>query len=279
MARATEASDNVRPMEAAFFDLDKTIIARAGSLALSRTFMREGLIGRGTLLKSMYAQLVFQLMGADEDKMDRMRAEAAKLTAGWEVEKVRSVVAEVLEELISPLMYAEALELIHDHRAAGRLVCIVSSSPEEVVEPLAEMLHVDRWIATKPGISEGLYTGDLDFYCYGPNKADAIRDLAVELGIDLEGSFSYSDSVTDLPMLEVVGHPIAVNPDRELRKVALDRGWRIEWFRNPVQLRDRLPHWRRPEVDVSLGLLASGAVVAAVAVAWWMARRNAEKVE
>jgi HAD superfamily hydrolase (TIGR01490 family) len=269
----------VRPMEAAFFDLDKTIIARSGSLALSRTFMREGFIGRGTLLKSLYAQFVFQLMGADEDKMDRMRAEAAKLTAGWEVEKVRSVVAEVLEELISPLMYAEALELIHDHRAAGRLVCIVSSSPEEIVEPLARMLHVDRWIATKPGITDGLYTGELDFYCYGPQKADAIRDLASDLGVDLEGSFSYSDSVTDLPMLEVVGHPIAVNPDRELRKVALDRGWQIEWFRNPVQLRDRLPHWRRPEVDVGLGLMAAGVVVTAVAVAWWMARRSAEKVE
>jgi HAD superfamily hydrolase (TIGR01490 family) len=237
------------------------------------------LIGRGTLLKSLYAQFVFQLMGADEDKMDRMRAEAAKLTAGWEVDKVRSVVAEVLEQLISPLMYAEALELIHDHRAAGRLVCIVSSSPEEIVEPLARMLHVDRWIATKPGISEGLYTGELEFYCYGPYKADAIRELAADLGIDLKGSFSYSDSVTDLPMLEVVGHPIVVNPDRELRKVARDRGWQIEWFRNPVLLRDRLPHWRRPEVDVSLGLMAAGAVVAAVAVAWWMARRSAEKVE
>ena len=279
MARATEASDNVHPMEAAFFDLDKTIIARSGSLALSRTFMREGFIGRGTLLKSLYAQLVFQLMGADEDKMDRMRAEAAKLTAGWEVVKVRSVVAEVLEELISPLMYAEALELIHDHRAAGRLVCIVSSSPEEIVEPLAKMLHVDRWIATKPRITEGLYTGELEFYCYGPHKADAMRGLAAELGIDLGGSFSYSDSVTDLPMLEVVGHPIAVNPDRELRKVALDRGWQIEWFRNPVQLRDRLPHLRRPEVDVSLGLMAAGAVVAAAAVAWWVARRSAERVE
>jgi hypothetical protein len=80
-------------------------------------------------------------------------------------------------------------------------------------------------------------------------------------------------------MLEVVGHPIAVNPDRELRKVALDRGWQIEWFRNPVQLRDRLPHWRRPEVDVGLGLMAAGVVVTAVAVAWWMARRSAEKVE
>jgi HAD superfamily hydrolase (TIGR01490 family) len=279
VACATEPGDNTADMEAAFFDLDKTIIARSGSLALSRSFLREGLIGRGTLLKSLYAQLVFQLMGADEDKMDRMRAEAAKLTAGWEVEKVRSVVAEVLEEVVSPLMFAEALELIHDHRAAGRLVCIVSSSPEEIVAPLARMLHVDRWIATKPGISDGIYTGQLEFYCYGPHKADAIRELAEALDIDLAGSFSYSDSITDVPMLEVVGHPIAVNPDRDLRRIALDRGWQIEWFRNPVQLRDRLPHLRRPEIDVGVGLGVAGAVVAAVAVAWWVARRTAERVE
>jgi HAD superfamily hydrolase (TIGR01490 family) len=279
VARITEPGDNIGLVEAAFFDLDKTIIARSGSLALSRSFLREGLIGRGTLLKSMYAQLVFQLMGADEEKMDRMRAEAAKLTAGWAVEKVRRVVTEVLEEVISPLMYAEALALIQEHRAAGRLVCIVSSSPEEVVEPLAKMLQVDRWIATKPAISEGLYTGELDFYCYGPNKAEAMRELAQELDLDLEASFSYSDSITDLPMLELVGNPIAVNPDRELRRVALRRGWRIEWFRNPVQLRDRLPHLRRPEVEVGVGFAAAGAVLAAVAVAWWVVRRNVERID
>ena len=150
-------------MEAAFFDLDKTIVARSSPLALGRTFFKEGLIGRSFLLKSIYAQLIFQLMGADEEKMERMREEAAKLTAGWEAEKVRRVVNEVLEEVISPLIYAEALELIHDHRAAGRLICIVSSSPEEIVEPLAGMLGVDRWIATRPKVVDGKYTGRARF--------------------------------------------------------------------------------------------------------------------
>jgi phosphoserine phosphatase len=92
-------------MEAVFFDLDKTIVARSSPLALGRSFMREGLIGRSTLLKSLYAQLVFQLMGADEQKMERLRAEAAKLSAGWEAEKVRRVVTEVLEEVIQPIIY------------------------------------------------------------------------------------------------------------------------------------------------------------------------------
>ncbi|HYP23435.1 MAG TPA: HAD family hydrolase [Actinomycetota bacterium] len=266
-------------MEAAFFDLDKTIIAKSSPLALGRSFFREGLIGRSFLLKSLYAQLVFALMGADEAKMDRMRVEAAKLTAGWEQEKVRQVVAEVLEEVISPLIYAEALELIHDHRAAGRLVCIVSSSPEEIVEPLANMLRANRFIATKPTIVDGKYTGDLDFYAYGPHKAAAIEELADEMGIDLSGSFAYSDSVTDLPMLEVVGNPVAVNPDKALRKIALEKGWDVEAFRNPVPLRSRLPQLRPPEVSVPGRFVAAAGVAGVAAVAWWWTRRSGSKAE
>lgn len=224
-------------------------------------------------MKSLYAQLMFQLMGADEDKMERMRQEAAKLTAGWEQEKVRAVVTEVLEEVMSPLIYSEALELMHDHRAAGRLVCIVSSSPEEVVEPLAKMLYVDRYIATRPKIIDGKYTGELDFYAYGPHKAEAIRDLAEDLDIDLGGSFAYSDSVTDLPMLEVVGHPVVVNPDKVLRRLATDNGWQIEFFRNPVSIRDRLPRLRTPEVSRNNGV-AAAVVVGAAAAMWWASRRR-----
>jgi HAD superfamily hydrolase (TIGR01490 family) len=261
-------------MEAAFFDLDKTIIARSSPLALGRSFRKQGLISRSSLLKSIYAQLMFHLMGADESKMERMRDEAAKLTQGWEAERVRAVVNEVLEEVITPLIYAEALELVHDHRAAGRLVCIVSSSPEEIVQPLANMLRVDRYIATKPRIVDGLYTGELDFYAYGEHKGVAIRNLAAELEIDLDRSFAYSDSITDVSMLEAVGNPVAVNPDRELRKVALERGWRVETFREPITLRDRLPQIRAPEITLSSGLAAAGAIAGVAVVAWWLARRS-----
>jgi HAD superfamily hydrolase (TIGR01490 family) len=264
-------------MEAAFFDLDKTIVARSSPLALGRTFFKEGLIGRSFLLKSMYAQLIFHLMGADEEKMERMREEAAKLTSGWEAEKVRRVVNEVLEEVISPLIYAEALELIHDHRAAGRLICIVSSSPEEIVEPLAGMLGVDRWIATRPKVVDGRYTGELDFYAYGPHKATAIQNLAEELGIDLAGSFAYTDSDTDLPMLEAVGNPVVVNPDKALRRLAEERGWQIEAFQNPVTLRDRLPQLRAPEMTVVGGLKAAAGVASVAAVAWWVSRRTSAR--
>lgn len=260
-------------VEAAFFDLDKTIVARSSPLALGRSFFKEGLITRSALLKSAYAQLMFQLMGADEGKMERMRREAAKLTEGWEVEKVKRVVTEVLEEVISPLIYAEALELIHDHRAAGRLVCIVSSSPEEIVEPMAKTLQADLWIASQPRVVKGRYTGELDFYAYGERKAEAMQALADVEGVDLQRSFAYSDSSTDLPMLEAVGSPVVVNPDKELRRIADARGWRTEAFRNPIPLRGRLPQLRPSEVApataLGLGFMAAGAVW----LAWWRLRK------
>ena len=261
-------------MEAAFFDLDKTIVARSSPLVLGPSFFREGLIGKSFLLRSMYAQLIFNLVGADEEKMHRMRDEAAKLTAGWEAEKVRRIVDEVLEEVISPLIYAEALELIHDHRAAGRFICIVSSSPEEIVAPLGLMLGVDHWIATRPSIEDGRYTGELEFYAYGPEKAEAIRELALEKGIDLDGSYAYTDSATDLPMLESVGNPVVVNPDRSLRRLAEQKGWTVQTFRNPVTLRSRLPQIRPPELTPAGGAATAAGVAGVALVAWWWSRRS-----
>jgi HAD superfamily hydrolase (TIGR01490 family) len=275
-------------VEAAFFDLDKTIIARSSPLALGRSFFKEGLIGRSFLLKSIYAQLVFHLMGADEGKMERMREEASRLTAGWDQERVKQVVLEVLEDVISPLIYAEALQLMFDHREAGRYICIVSSSPAEIVEPFAEMMRVDHWIASQPEVVDGKFTGQLDFYAYGPHKATAMTKLAEELELDLEGSFAYSDSVTDLPMLEAVGNPVAVNPDKELRRIAVERGWTIEAFQNPVSLRSRFPQIRRPEFkrpefsrpelrrpELSPSNKAWGAagLVGVAAAAWWVTKR------
>lgn len=261
-------------MEAAFFDLDNTIIARSSPLALGRSFFREGLISRTFLLRSIYAQLLFQITGADEGKMEKVREAAAKLTVGWEVERVRQIVTDVLEEVVSPLIYAEALELIHDHRAAGRLIVLVSSSPEEIVEPLAKMLRIDRFIATRARVEDGKYTGELEFYAYGPHKAQAIRALAGDLGIRLEQSYAYSDSVTDMPMLEAVGHPVAVNPDKELRRIALQSDWQTEVFRNPVSLRDRLPHLRRPEASVENGIAAAALIASVALLAWWITKRT-----
>jgi len=273
----SQSSAIIHVVEAAFFDLDKTIIARSSPLALGRSFFREGLIGRSFLLKSLYAQLVFHLMGADEEKMEKMRAEASRLTAGWEQERVKQIVTEVLEEVISPLIYAEALELMHDHRAAGRMIVIVSSSPAEIVEPLADMLRVDRWIATLPKVVDGKYTGDLDFYAYGPHKAAAMEGLAKEINIDLAESYAYSDSFTDLPMLKAVGHAVVVNPDKELRRFAAENEWDVQWFRKPVSIRSRVSQMRPPEMTTTNRAVAGAGLVGIAATAWWLSRRAATK--
>ena len=118
----------------------------------------------------------------------------------------------------------------------------MSASPAEIVEPLATFLAVDDVIATEAKTDpEGRYTGELAFYAYGSNKAEAIRQVAAARGIDLEQSWAYSDSFTDVPMLGAVGRPVVVNPDRGLARVARDRGWEIRPFVEPVRLRDRMP--------------------------------------
>jgi phosphoserine phosphatase len=125
-------------------------------------------------------------------------------------------------------------------------------------------------IATKAKIKDGKYTGELEFYCYGEGKAEMIGKVAAEQMLDLTGSYAYSDSITDLPMLEAVGHPVAVNPDRELRREAERRGWKIRDFRRPVRLRQRLPQVPAPSPGVAV---AVGSVVVAGVVGWLMLRR------
>jgi len=260
-------------MEAAFFDLDKTIIAKSSVLAFGRPFYREGLLSRRAIVRSIYAQVVYMLVGADEEKMEKLRVAMSAMTRGWNRDHVASIVRETLTEVIEPIIYAEALELIDDHHAAGREVVIVSSSPVEVVEPLTEFLGADTAIATRAEVDVvGNYTGELEFYAYGASKAEAIRELAIEHGIDLDGSYAYSDSVTDTPMLETVGHPVAVNPDKELARLARDREWDVRVFARPVRLRDRVPvPPAGPTIALSGALAFAGA---GVAVWWWLRRRE-----
>jgi HAD superfamily hydrolase (TIGR01490 family) len=261
--------------EAAFFDLDKTVIARASEVAFGRPFYREGLISRRMILRGLYGQLVYLYMGADEAKIARMRASMLDLTRGWDQARVQEIVEEALEQIVEPIIYAEALELIAQHRAAGRVVVIVSASPQEIVSPLARYLGVDRAIASRAKLdAQGRYSGEMDYDAFGPAKADAMRQMAGELGLDLEASYAYSDSATDLPMLEAVGHPVVVNPDRELLRVAQNRGWEVRNFVRPVRLRDRVavPH---PGLAAAAG---AAAAAACAAVVWWrLNRRGAYK--
>ena len=250
---------------AAFFDLDKTIIAGSSTLVMGRTLMKDGLISPTTVVKSLYAQVVYQLVGADHEKMEQMRHAAIELTKGWEAERVRRLVRETMETVIAPLAYAEAIDLIGDHQQAGRDVWIISSSGEEIVEPFAEFLRVRDVIATRSGIDDaGCYDGTLEFYAYAGAKATAIRQVADVRGYDLDACFAYSDSITDLPMLSVVGHPVAVNPDRELRAAATAMSWTVRDFHAPVRLRDRLPDVNKPRNEVLAGAVGAMAVGLAV---------------
>ncbi len=256
---------------AAFFDLDKTIIAKSSTLAFSKPFQAGGLISRAAVLRSAYAQFVYLVGGADHDQMEKMRAFMSGLCAGWEVATVREIVAETLHHVVDPLVYDEAVSLIEEHHAAGRDVVIVSTSGSEVVEPIGAMLGADHVVATRLEIAEGRYTGEISYYAYGEEKANAIETLAAERGYDLPRCFGYSDSVTDVPMLAAVGHPHAVNPDRELRRVAASRGWPVLNFSKPVALRSRVS---LPPARPTLAALAIGGAVAGVGVLWVGARRR-----
>lgn len=251
--------------EAAFFDLDKTIIARSSTLIMGRTFFRDGLLSSSTVLKTLYAQAVYQLVGADHERMEQARHAALEMTKGWEADRIRRLVRETMEEVIAPLAYREALDLIAEHRRAGRDVWIVSSSGEEIVEPFGEYLGIRNVIATRSGLDDDRrYDGTLEFYAYAGAKATAMRQVAEVRGYDLTNCYAYSDSITDLPMLSAVGHPVAANPDRELRAAAIAMDWEVRDFHSPVRLRDRLPDAPGPQGQLIAGLVGAGLVGALV---------------
>lgn len=257
---------------AAFFDLDKTILATSSALAFTRPFYRGGLITRSDVIRSAYAQFIFLASGADHDQMERMRSYMSRLVTDWDVAKVQEIVAETLDQIIDPAIYDEAVALIEEHRSLGRDIIIISSSGTEVVEPIGERLGVDLAVGTQLEVIDGRYSGEILFYAYGEGKAQAMRDLAAERGYDLSTSYAYTDSITDLPMLEVVGHPTAVNPDAELRRIAIDRDWPVLDFQRPVTMRQRIPIERRGTVAV----VGAGVAVTAVALglAWYLRRRR-----
>jgi HAD superfamily hydrolase (TIGR01490 family) len=247
-------------MRAAFFDLDKTVIAKASIAAFGRPLRRGGLVRRRVLLRVAVSHLIYLQFGADEERMARIRRSMLAVTKGWERDRVRAIVRETLLKTIEPLIFNEALELMEEHRRAGDRIYLVSASPEEIVLPLAELLGADGAISSRGELDEeGRYTGEMAFYADGPGKAQAVRELAARYGIDLARSSAYSDSATDLPMLEAVGHPVAVNADRPLAKIAKERGWETATFTKPVRLRDRMTV-RTPVLTTSM-VMAVGAAV------------------
>ena len=260
-------------MEAAFFDLDKTVIATSSVMALGGTFYREGLISKRTIVRGIYAQVVYCSSAPTTRRWSGCAKRCSRSRAAGTSSTSSELVRETLDEVLTPVIYAEALELIDEHKTAGRKTVIISSSPIETVEPIGEHLGVDDVIATRARLdAEGRYTGELEFYAYGPYKAEAIREMAVaRRHRPRASSYAYSDSITDLPMLELVGNPVAVNPDRELARVAREREWETLTFQRPVRLRDRVP------VPPKGPTIAAGSALAAVGtgvvVYVWLRRR------
>jgi HAD superfamily hydrolase (TIGR01490 family) len=217
---------------AAFFDLDRTLLRRSSALALAGSFRARGLIGRTELAKAAVWQLLFAARGASPETVRKAAEDGLLILRGFSPDEMREVVAEALEPVLKPLLYRRALELAREHRQRGEPTYIVSAALQEIVGPLADELGFDGAVGTVCEVADGAYTGRAVRSCHGPAKADAIRELAESAGIDLAASTAYSDSQSDLPFLEAVGHPVAVNPDRALRRVAAERGWPVLVFRD-----------------------------------------------
>ena len=261
-------------VEAAFFDLDKTVIARPSMVAFGGPLRRDGLVSRRLLLRALWAQLIYLSLGADERRLARVRDAALRVSKGWEQRRISALVRETLVEVVDPIVYDEALDLMRMHQAAGRKVFIVSASPEEIVAPLAQYLGADEAIATRSVLDdEGRYTGEVELYCYGPEKARILGEVARRDGIDLERSYAYSDSATDIPMMRVVGHPVAVNPDRELVRAARAEGWEVVHFTHRVPLRERVSMPSATSIGVGT---AAVAVLGGAGLSywWWRDRRQ-----
>ena len=260
---------------AAFFDLDKTIIAKSSTLAFSRSFYQGGLINRRAVLRSAYAQFVY-LVGRRRPRPDG--ADAGTTSPRWPPagtsQQVKDIVAETLHELIDPMIYDEAATLIEEHHLAGRDVVIVSTSGAEVVEPIGEMLGADQVIATRMVVrGRPLLRRDRVLRLRRDQGRGDPRAGRATRATTSTRCYAYSDSATDVPMLEAVGHPYAVNPDRALRKEAATRGWPVLVFSRPVRLRDRFAGVSLPQ-PTTLAAVAVGAGAATAGVVWLARRRR-----
>jgi HAD superfamily hydrolase (TIGR01490 family) len=212
---------------AAFFDLDRTLLRRSSALALAPAFRRRGIITRRMMVEAAAWQVLFMLRGASYQAVRRAAEDGLLLLRGHTPDEMRELVAESMETVLRPLVYAQSLDLVERHRRRGEPVYIVSATLQEIVQAIADDLGFDGALGTVCEVVDGAYTGKAIRALHAGAKADCIRSL----DHDLAASTAYSDSHTDLPFLEAVGHPVAVNPDRALRKIAAARNWPVLEFR------------------------------------------------
>jgi HAD superfamily hydrolase (TIGR01490 family) len=215
---------------AAFFDLDRTLLRRSSVLALAGSFRKRGLISRTHLAKAALWQLLFVARGVSAETVRSAAEEGMRFLKGFSVEEMRALVGDAMEPILRPLVYAEPLHLVQQHRERGERVYVVSATLQEIVEHIAGDLGFDGALGSTCEIVDGVYTGRSLRALHGVGKANAIRELAAAEGFDLAECTAYSDSHTDVPFLDAVGHPVAVNPDRALRRIARERGWTILEF-------------------------------------------------
>lgn len=215
---------------AAFFDLDRTLLRRSSALALAGSFRERGLISRWQMLRAAAWQLLFVARGASHEAVRRAAEDGLKILAGYTPEQLRELVADAMEPVLRPLIYAEPLHLMRQHHERGEKAYIVSATLQEIVDAIAEDLGFDGALGTVIEVKDGKYTGRAERSLHAEAKADAVRALAEREGYDLSECTAYSDSHTDLPFLEIVGHPVVVNPDRALRRIARERDWPVLEF-------------------------------------------------
>jgi HAD superfamily hydrolase (TIGR01490 family) len=211
---------------AAFFDLDRTLIRRSSVLALAPRFRAAGLISRRQLAKAAAWQVLFVLRGASHEAVRRAAVDGLMVLRGFTPDEMQVLVKDSMEQVLRPLVYAESLDLVDRHRRRGEPVFIVSATLQEIVQTIADDLGFDGALGTVCEVVDGRYTGKAVRALHAENKARSIR----ELDFDLAASTAYSDSHTDLPFLEAVGHSVCVNPDRALRRIAGERGWPVLEF-------------------------------------------------
>jgi HAD superfamily hydrolase (TIGR01490 family) len=216
---------------AAFFDLDRTLLRRSSALALAGSFRERGLISRWQMLRAAGWQLLFVARGASHEAVQRAAEDGLRVLAGYTPDELRELVAEAMEPVLRPLVYAEPLRLVEEHHSRGERVYIVSATLQEIVDAIAEDLGFDGALGTICEVVDGRYTGRAVRALHAEAKAECLREVAAREGLDLAECTAYSDSHTDLPFLEAVGHPVAVNPDRALRRVAVERSWPVLEFR------------------------------------------------
>ena len=203
------------PRAAAFFDLDRTLMSGSSGAQFGRAAFRSGLVSRRQMTRWAIEHVRFRLRGASDRDTEAL------------VEEVRDLLAGIL-----PRIYPQMLHEVRSHQDAGRPAFIVSAASHGVVGLLAEVLDMEGGIGSRYEVdAEGNYTGEIvGGLNYGALKIGPMRRFADEHGLDLETSWAYSDSISDVPMLELVGNPVAVNPDAELLALARERGWQVMRF-------------------------------------------------